>query len=235
MPPSPVPANIKKFLNVLGIKMSFISGGAKVPGHAAVRKAFRNNLKKVHPDKGGVHMTATFQELSEAAREVADYIDKNPEMVEEEAEADTDNPEEQDNLKELFKIFATSSGLKYNKDSVVFNIEKDQVDEWMSKFTEYFDNKRELVTTADATMFKNDAWVLSGKEEEEEEKVGSVAVTVWPDITNPKVMVQGTMYSPFVATVLPAIAMAVHKKAPLQITDKSEVKVKETVLKGGLP
>ena len=181
MAPSPVPANIKKFLNVLGIKMSFISGGAKVPGHAAIRKAFRNNLKKVHPDKGGV--TATFQELSEAAREVSDYIDDNPEMVEEQAEADTDNPEEQDILKELFQIFATSSGLKYNKDSVVFNIEKDQVDEWMSKFTDYFVNKRELVTMAEATLFKNDSWVLSGKEEEEEEeeeeRVGSVAVTVW--------------------------------------------------------
>ena len=91
-----IPGNIRKFLKVLGMKTSFISGVPKVPSYAEVRRTFRGQLLKEHPDKGGKN--ATFQELSEAARELVDYINENPEMVEEEDETDTDTPEEKDNL-----------------------------------------------------------------------------------------------------------------------------------------
>ena len=242
MAPSPIPSNIKKFLKVLGMKESFISGGAKVPSYAAVRKAFRDRLLKGHPDKGG--KTPSFQELTEASREVFAYIEENPEMVEEQDEADTDTPEEKDNLKELLRIFSTSSELKYNKECVVFNIEKEQVAEWMSKFSDYFDRERKPDTTGDSTLFQIDDWVLP--EKKGEEMKGSLTVTLYPNPkTIPKVMVQGKMYMAFVTMALPVIAMSVLKKVPLPITDKSKgnkdkassekdkVKVKETATKEG--
>ena len=238
---APIPGDIKKYLKVLGIKRSFSFGSSKVPSHAAVRKAFRSHLMKEHPDKGGDNNT--FQELSEAAREVFDYIEKNPEMVEEQVEADTDTTEEQDNLKELLRIFSTSSDLKYNDGSVVFNVEKEHVSKWMSEFKDYFDSKRKLNTTGESILFKNDSWVLP--EKKGEEMIGTLTVTLWPNPnTNPKVMVQGKMYMAFVAMVLPTIAMSVLNQVPTLITDKSEgktvkastdkesVKVKETATKG---
>ena len=234
---SPIPANIRKFLKVLGMKTSFISGVPKVPSYAEVRKTFRGHLLKEHPDKGGKN--ASFQELSEAARELVDYIKDNPDMVEEEDVSDTDTLEEKDNLEELLRLFTTSSDLKYNKECVVFNVEKEEVSEWMEKLQEYFGNKRDLKTKSKSLMFKNEAWVLQKKEGEEE--TGSVAVTFYPDLPNPKIMVQGTMHMAFVNRMLPTLAMSAKKKVPLAITDKtkdeivkeSSDKVKETAIKGG--
>ena len=85
----------------------------RIPTVQEYKKAFREKLK-LHPDLGGD--TAEFQEITEAARAVFEYI-TNHQKEQKRAESDGD--------KDLMRAFEHSNNVTYNKGSIVFDIDID--------------------------------------------------------------------------------------------------------------
>ena len=204
----------KTFMTTLGLK----SSQGKLPCYSRVRKAYRA-LFKQHPDIGGV--TADFQEITQAARELFQYILDHPESVEKEPKEDTtDESEDDDNIKEILKIFENSTNIKYNKDSVTYQVDKDLADEWKDTLETYFSVTATTPEKGKLLFTKKD-WVIPGREKDEE-GTGTVIVSLWPNTAKGKgkarMLVQGTHYFQFVTLTLPTLANTVRKHVTLQIT-----------------
>ena len=201
-----VTPKIKNHLKLLKIKVH----SKKVPSFTSVRKVYKT-LVRSHPDKGGD--TSWFQEMTLAVRELLQFITEHPELVEEPEEAEDETTEEDDDIKDLLRVFSNSSELKYNKDSVTFNVEKGRTSEWMRKFEEYFSSESCENSKSDKGLFffKDSAWVLPGKEGQQ--VTGSLTVSYWPypTTTIPRVCVQGTQYLAFLTIDLPKMAKSVQE------------------------
>lgn len=150
--------------------------GLRVPCYSEVRKAYRKLLKQ-HPDLGGDN--ASFQEVTQAGRELFQYIWDNPDLVEEEPKGTTDDPDDEDNVKEILNMFESTTELKYNEKSVTFHADKDLVTEWKETLESYFSTK---ATTAKGEvgklLFRKDDWEVPGREGSDKE-IGSVTVSLW--------------------------------------------------------
>ena len=225
MSPKPLTNVAKRFLETLQLKPIQSENGLRVPCYSEVRKAYRKLLKQ-HPDLGGDN--ASFQEITQAGRELFQYIWENPESVEKEPEVTTDDPDDEDNVKEILEMFESTTDLKYNEKSVTFLVDKDLVTEWKETLESYFST---TATTPKGEpgklMFRKDDWEVPGREGADKE-TGTVTVSLWLHPAKgkgkSKMNVQGKLYFPFVTLTLPTLAAAVRKRVTLQITmdDKYE-------------
>ena len=128
---------LKKNLSTLGVDVSKVDG--KCPNYTVVRKAYRKLLMR-HPDKGGD--TLEFQKVTEAFREVMDFMRTNPNFVEEQGEAVVKEEEEDTMLRKLFEESVT---VKYNENTtavsggnITFEIKKGEADHWFKSFDAFF-------------------------------------------------------------------------------------------------
>ena len=83
----------------------------RMPTLKEYKKAFREKLN-LHPDLGGE--TAVFQEITEAARTIFEFISKHQ---------DKQTRPDSDKDRNLLRIFESSNNVNYNKGNVVFDID----------------------------------------------------------------------------------------------------------------
>ena len=165
----------------------------KCPSRTTVRTAFKKLLVN-HPDKGG--QTAEFQNITEAYREIMEYISANPDNVE-------DDTLEKDEDVEHHRMFTESKLVHYKDGSVTFNMTTEEAKKWMQSFDIYFEDIKAAKSDTHHGGFKYTCidWKVPGNEE----AYGSLHLSIWPTSKNPSVMVQGSHYLAFVALTLPRI------------------------------
>ena len=98
--------NIAMFLKVLGLNVN------KLPTLSEYEAAYRSKLK-LHPDRGGDNKV--FQEITEAARIVFEYLAEN-QTAQQRKEKEVDE--------ELLKWLKDSTKVRYSPGNVVFDIDE---------------------------------------------------------------------------------------------------------------
>ena len=107
---------IGKFLAVLGLDIN------SVPTVTEFRKAYKN-LFSLHPDKPGVEATEKFQEVTEAANKVFEFLAANRDL----------QPLAVDK-KDVLGRLVKSNNLIYNANCVTFDLIQGTVDAWKDEF-----------------------------------------------------------------------------------------------------
>ena len=103
--------SLGRFLTILGLETD------KVPSVSNFRKAYKS-LFHLHPDKAGPDSTAKFQEITEAAKEVFEFLTTNGNLKEEDISDDND----------CLGILVRNNNLQFNKKCVTFDLPADTVD-----------------------------------------------------------------------------------------------------------
>ena len=101
-------------------------------------------------------------------------------MENEPKEDTTDESEDEDNVKEMLKMFENRTDIKYNKDSVTFHVDKDLADEWKHTLERYFSVKATNPETG-KLLFSREDWIIPGREDDDE-GTGSVIVSLYPNV-----------------------------------------------------
>ena len=217
-------SSLKRSLTVLGIDVSDVR--EKCPNYTVVRRAYRRLLMS-HPDKGG--NTLEFQRITEAFTDITDYMRNNPENIEDQEASDIKEEEEDTKLR---KIFENSNNVKYNKNvtatsggNITFEMKKEEARQWLKSLDAYFNGAKKHLPCG-GVQYLDKKWLIPGKSD----GAASLSVMVWTDSLNPSVMIQGKHHIPFVALVLPKIAMSIGRKedeirAIMEKQDTSEVEI----------
>ena len=218
-------SSLKRSLTVLGVDVSDVR--KKCPNYTVVRKAYRKLLMS-HPDKGG--NTLEFQRVTEAFSDIMDYMRNNPDNIEDQEVSEVKEEEEDTKLR---KVFENANNVKYNENTtatsggnITFSIKKEEAKQWVNSLDAYFDKVVKKQLPCGGWQYVDKSWQIPGKSD----SAASLFVIVWPDSKDPSVMVQGKHHIPFVALVLPKIAMSIGKKedeirAIMDKQDYSEVLV----------
>ena len=218
--------SLKKTLSKLNINSPPGQKLHKCPSMTRVRKAYKEMVLNHHPDKGGNN--DVFQGITEAYRDIKEYMNANPDNVDEDDEDEMKDIKEKEDDIEYCRIFKET--VKIFPGNVTFKIKPDEANLWMKSFVTYFDNlnaaKKE--DSAGGLKFSDLDWKVPGNED----SVGSLHVTIWTSSKNPSVLVQGSHYLAFVALVLPRMAKTLGKNKDKEIIAKTdeetEVSDKET-------
>ena len=192
--------DLEEYLEVLGLPSN------RVPSLLNYKKAYRKLLVN-HPDKGGE--TLTFQKQTEAARNVFEYMTEHPEEV-----PGTEKHEEKEHL----KMFEAKNNIKYNKESVVFDIKKDETQAWIETMENVLKTRgtktEAKAQTSAQVVIRCEAWSIPWVSSQTKTSYGSITITVYPEPKHgqPRVMVQGRFYMAFVTLMLPSLAKSLHKQ-----------------------
>ena len=130
--------SIARSLTILGLETD------KVPSESEFRKAYKD-LFHLHPDKAGADSTAKFQEITEAATDVFEFLTENVNLK--------SNNDDGDVLADLVK----NNNLVYKKKCVTFEVTPDTVDAWMSEFDALLGKSKPLPKTDNAIQYKKDS------------------------------------------------------------------------------
>ena len=200
-------SSLKRSLTVLGNDVSDVR--KKCPNYTVVRRAYRKLLMS-HPDKGG--NTLEFQRVTEAFRDVMDYMRNNPDNIEDQEVSEV---KEEDEDTKLRKVFENANNVKYNENitavsggNITFNMKKEEAKLWINSLDAYFDKVVKKQLPCGGVQYVDKNWQIPGKSD----SGASLYITVWTDSKDPSVMIQGKHHIPFVALVLPKIAMSIGKK-----------------------
>ena len=186
---------IVKYLSILGLKTD------SVPSFSEFRNAYKELLLSQHPDKAGVGSTKRFQEITEAARIVLEYLLKNPQQ----------QPTNETN-KDILEELVAKNKLVYNLNSVTFYMTTDTFEAWKEQFEKALGSSKQLNSIAGGFQHKK-SWSRDGI------NYGSVSLSFWP--TTLKVMLQGGDYLNFTTFALPYMVENM-KKTP-EITQTSQI------------
>lgn len=136
-------SSLKRSLTILGIDVSDVR--EKCPNYTVVKKAYYNKLRMSHPDKhpdkGGA--TIESQRITEAFRDVVEYMKNNPDNIENQESSEIKEEEEDTKLR---KVFENSTNVKFNENvtaisvgNITFNIKREEAKQWMESLDAYFD------------------------------------------------------------------------------------------------
>ena len=174
--------HIVGYLSVLGLDTD------RVPSVSEFRKAYKD-LFYLHPDKAGPESTGKFQEITEAAEIVFEFLTANGNLQPEKLD-------ENDVLGTLVK----ENNLVYNKQSVCFDLTKETVDVWMQGFESILGRSKPLPS---GIQFKKDSWSLDSDSPSSVTTFGTISVTFYP--TTLKVHLQGSSFLDFTTFMIPTM------------------------------
>ena len=177
--------SLAKFLTTLGLDTD------KVPSVSDFRKAYRSHLH-LHPDKAGQDSTAKFQEITEAAKEVFEFLTTTGNLSHKDISDD-------DILGNLVK----NNNLQFNKKCVTFDLSADTADDWLKEFEAMLGPSKPLNNSETGIQFKKESWCLDTDSSSPLLSFGSVSVNYHP--TTRKIVVQGSAYLDFTTLAVPKI------------------------------
>ena len=157
-------SEIKEYLETLGLNTT------RMPTIKEYKKAYRE-LMKLHPDLGGD--TNRFQEITQAAREVFEFITKHQgEQTRHDSGSDAD----------LLKAFEASNKVDYNNGNIVFGIDPKETSLWVKCLTKRLGKPLPL-EQGNSLQFKMEDFRLPRQSTSTKSNYGTVTLTIWP---NPK-------------------------------------------------
>ena len=192
---------LEKFLLVLELPIN------KVPNLTDFKKAYRSKLH-LHLDKGGE--TEKFQEVSEAAIKVMEFITNNPEM---QSNVDTEE------FKDILRCFEKSNDVSYNKGGLVFHIDEKKRNVWIKALDKKLGS---LKTLTNGVQFKQDSWILKGDQPQTFGSVSATIYTVDEKTGMSKVQLQGKSYLAYMTFVIPKILREIRHGEDKIVTSKKE-------------
>ena len=205
MPPTTVQppdiSGIMGYLQVLGLNPS------RMPTLKEYKKAFREKLQ-LHPDLGGD--TSQFQEITEAARNIFDFISSH---------AHQQHRKETENDKDLLKTFESTNNVTYHPGNIVFNIDGAKADLWIECLRRRVSDPVPL-SDGSGVQMKRDDFKIALVTYTNKADFGSIMITVYPHPKNssPKIMIQGKMYMAFVSFIIPLVLKDMQAAAKLTLT-----------------
>ena len=177
------------FLAVLGLETD------RVPSVSEFRNAYKD-LFYLHPDKAGDKSTGKFQEVTEAADKVFEFLTANGNL-----HLQPEKLDDSDMLGTLVK----DNNLIYNKQSVCFNLTEETVelDVWMKEFESILGCSKPLPNSDSGIQFKKDNWSLESESCSSMTTFGKISVSFYP--TTLKVHLQGSSFLNFTTFMIPSI------------------------------
>ena len=177
------------FLSVLGLDTE------RVPSVTELRSAYRA-LLHLHPDKAGKDSTAKFQEITEAAQAVLEFLTLNTNLQPEVVDDD-------DILGSLVK----ENNLMFNNGSTSLDLPMDGVvvDAWMHEFGVELGHSKPLPNSVSDIQFIKDSWSLKDDSSSSLTTFGKVSVIFYS--TTGKVLIQGTSFMEFTTLVMPNMVL----------------------------
>ena len=197
--------SIARSLTILGLETD------KVPSESEFRRAYKD-LFHLHPDKAGADSTAKFQEITEAATDVFEFLTENGNLKSDNADGDI--------LADLVKNY----NLEYKQKCVTFEVTPDTVDAWMSEFDALLGKSKPLPKTDNAIQYKKDSWSLECDSSSSLTTFGSISIRFFS--TTFKVVVEGSSWLNFTTFALPQIVerMKRSKEVPgTLVTEETEI------------
>ena len=179
----------------------------KVPNLTDFKKAYRSKLH-LHPDKGGE--TDKFQEVSEAAIKVMEFITNNPEL---QSNVDTEE------FKDILRCFEKSNDVSYNSGGLVFHIVEKTRNVWMKALDKKIGS---LKTLPNGVQFKQDSWIMKG---DQPQSFGSISITIYTmdeKTRTSKVQLQGKSYLAYMTFVIPLVLREIRHGEEKRVTSKKE-------------
>ena len=150
------------FLAVLGLETD------RVPSVSEFRNAYKD-LFYLHPDKAGEKSTGKFQEITEAADKVFEFLTANGNL----------QPEKMDDS-DILGTLVKDNNLVYNKQSVCFDLTKESVDVWMEEFKSILGCSKPLPNSDSGIQFKKDNWSLDSESCSSVTTFGKISVSFYP-------------------------------------------------------
>ena len=201
-------SEIQEYLAKLKMKLD------RVPTLADHKKAYKDLLSQ-HPDRAGKDATKDFQEITEAARNVLEFILNNPKL-QKQVRAESETQEH----KETLRYFEKYNKVIYNKMSVTFSIEPSAVDAWKKAFEKKLGVGQAM---ADNTGFqyKKDKWSIESVSTASNPVLGSVSICFWSNTTH-TVLVQGSHYMAFMTFAIPGMIKSIYKKSIQHVEKNGE-------------
>ena len=135
---------IVRFITVLGLDSD------RVPSVSELKTSYRERLH-LHPDKAGVESTSQFQELTQAAHAVLEFLTANSNL----------QPEVNDD-DDILGSLVQNNNLKYNKGSTSFDLPLDSVQAWLHEFGAELGLSKPLANSVNDIQFIKDSWSLDG-------------------------------------------------------------------------
>ena len=193
-------------------KLKAVSGFLKVLGLATDRvpsmdeaKAAYKELFYLHPDKAGEESTARFQEITEAAKEVFEFLTLKGNVKVDDID-----------VKDVLGILVKNNNLVFNKMSVTFDLTNDTVDAWMSQFESILGKSKPLPNSEIGIQYKKESWSLDCDSSTSLTTFGSVSICFYS--TTLKVVIQGSTFLHFATFAIPQIVERMSKaKEPTEV------------------
>ena len=182
--------SLARFLTTLGLDTN------RIPSVSEFRTAYKGFFH-LHPDKAGPDSNDRFQEITEAAKEVFEFLTTAGNIK-------LENVSDDDPLACLVK----NSNLQFNKKCVTFDISADSKDEWMEEFESLLGPSKPLSNDT-GFQFKKESWCLDSDSDSSLAAFGSVSVNFHP--TTLKIVIQGSSYLDFTTFAIPIIVEKLEK------------------------
>ena len=202
--------SLAKFLSTLGLDTN------RIPSVSEFRTAYKGFFH-LHPDKAGPDSNDKFQEITEAAKEVFEFLTTAGNIK-------LENVSDDDPLACLVK----NSNLQFNKKCVTFDISADSKDEWMEEFERVLGPSKPLNNNDASIQFKMERWCLDSDTGSSLAAFGSVSVNFYP--TTLKIMVQGSAYLDFTTFAIPKIVEKLKKVGNTAVENDSGENTKKAVV-----
>ena len=191
--------SLARFLTTLGLDTD------KVPSVSDFRKAYKSHLH-LHPDKAGDDSLAKFQEITEAAKEVFEFLTSSGNLKHEDIK-------DGDILGNLVK----NNNLQFNKKCVTFDLSVDTTDDWLKEFEIMLGPSKPLNNSETGIQFKKENWCLDTDSSSSLVSFGSVSVNFHP--TTRKIVIQGSAYLDFTTLAIPKMVENMNTiKTPITVT-----------------
>ena len=205
---------ISGFLKVLKLPTT------KVPTVQEVRSKYRQ-LLVLHPDKSGPASTEEFQKITEAVRNIIEFLAQHTEeVVSDVREEEHEHMKDKDDM-DLLKNLEKGGTLKQNKDnSVTIIIEDSDCSAWMILLERRL-GPRVPLGDGSGSSFKMKAtdWRIPYISCKTGVGYGTVCASIWikPASGSSKVRIQGTAAIAFVMFAIPAIMRKVRDNVDLAL------------------
>ena len=166
---------------------------------AEFRTAYKE-LFSQHPDKAGEEATAKFQEITEAARKVFEFLTANPGL----------QPKTVDK-KDILGDLVKSNNFVYNTSNVCFDLTTETAEAWQKEFERMLGDPKPLPNPGCGIQYKKESWSLDGVSSLSGRTFGTISISYWPSTL--KVMLQGSTYMNFATFAIPCMAERLSKSS----------------------
>ena len=202
--------SLARFLTTLGLDTN------RIPSVSEFRTAYKGFFH-LHPDKAGPDSNDRFQEITEAAKEVFEFLTTAGNIK-------LENVSDDDPLACLVK----NNNLQFNKKCVTFDLSADSKEEWMEELERVLGPSKPLNNNDASIQFKMERWCLDSDSGSSLAAFGSVSVNFYP--TTLKIMVQGSAYLDFTTFAIPKIVEKLKKVENTAVENDSGENTKKAVV-----